>query len=96
MFHSIYTNVLHCKCLAGAEVRCRIVRLVAVPSPKTEIVWLSVSPTSCLTHAGTRVLVAITSHYCVICRLTRPRVLTGCTAAFLADLAAGGEAAGSR
>jgi len=91
MFHSVYF-----KCLAGVEVRRRIVHLVAVPSPKTEITWLSVSPTSCLTHARTRVLVVNSRHYCAIWHLTRPRVLTGCTTVFLADLAAGGEAAGSR
>jgi hypothetical protein len=96
MFHPVYRNVLNFKCLADVEVRRRIVHLVAVPSPKTEIAWLRISPTCCLTHARTRVLVANTSHYCVIWHRTRPRVLTGCTAVFLADLAAGGEAAGSR
>jgi len=69
---------------------------VTVPSPKTEITWLRVSPRSCLTHAATRVLAATSSHYCAIWHLTRPHVLTGCTAVFLADLAAGGEAAGFR
>ena len=96
MFHSVYRNILNFKCLAGVEVRCRIVHLVAVQSPKTEIAWLRVSPRSCLTHAWTRVLVASSSHYCVTWHLTRSCVLTGCIAVFLADLAAGGEAAGSR
>ena len=96
MYRSVYSNVLNFNCLAGVEVRCLIVHLVAVLSPTTEISWLSISPTSCPIHAGTRMLVANTSHYYVIWLLTRPHALTGCTAVFLADLAARGKAVSSR
>jgi nitrate/TMAO reductase-like tetraheme cytochrome c subunit len=96
MFHCEYGNFINLHGVAGVEARCLIVHLVAVPSPKTETTLLNVSPTSYLTHVATRIWVANTSHYCVICHLMRPCVLTGCTAVFLADLAAGGRAASFR
>jgi hypothetical protein len=77
--------------LAGAEVRGRIVHLAVIPLLKAEIIRPNVSLRSYRTFVRTRIWAAQRSYYCVTCRLTRQRVLTDCTTAFLADPAAGGE-----